>query len=271
MIRTLLCFQQDTSTSVEILHLSANETFGKFKGKHLSSDKVDFSDRLRPSDKKKGYISWSGDFELAARGETETPLQKYQRLNCEVRELVEELEEAKKAKETNEGELAKVAMRVSGLQEELVSLKLEEVLGSEAIKSMQDPGSATAEKLLAHLERLKLGSSSSKDGSKNSQAETKKTEAAAKLDAKEITAKFDKRLEALEKALGANPEAMVRSYSQTMNLIIKFFLIHSLLWPWRRLRRAWLAPFQSSVLELHFWSLQSWTTLRVVWQRCNPR
>ena len=30
------------------------------------------------------YVCWSGDFELAGAGDEETPLQKYQRLNCEV-------------------------------------------------------------------------------------------------------------------------------------------------------------------------------------------
>ena len=42
---------QDQSDSVETLHISANEAFGKFKGKNLDSDNVDFSDRIRKSKK----------------------------------------------------------------------------------------------------------------------------------------------------------------------------------------------------------------------------
>ncbi len=64
------------------------------------------------------YICWSGDFELAGPGETETPLQKYHRLNFEVRELMEELEESqKKTSGASEGlsgvgALASVAAKV---------------------------------------------------------------------------------------------------------------------------------------------------------------
>ena len=202
---------------METLHVSANEAFGKFKGKHLSSENVDFSDRLRPSTKKKGYIAWSGEFELAAQGESETPLQKYQRLNCEVRELLEELETAKKADRAKEGDLTNTAKKVSGLQEELAKLKLEEALGSEAIKDLQDPSNAANAKLMAHLERLKKGpkkadgSAKSTDATKGDQVtyELMMKPEASKLEAKEMVAKFDKRLEALEKALGATPEALV--------------------------------------------------------------
>ena len=41
------------------------------------------------------YIAWTGDFELAGKDETETPEQKYQRLNCEVRQLLDDLEQLK--------------------------------------------------------------------------------------------------------------------------------------------------------------------------------
>ena len=40
------------------------------------------------------YIAWSGEFELVPGGEggeRETPMQKYQRLNCEVRELLDDI------------------------------------------------------------------------------------------------------------------------------------------------------------------------------------
>ena len=52
------------------------------------------------------YIAWSGEFELAGgedRGE-ETPLQKYQRLNCEVKELIETLENLKTSGDDKAGD-----------------------------------------------------------------------------------------------------------------------------------------------------------------------
>ncbi len=41
------------------------------------------------------YVCWSGEYEICAPGEEETVLQKYQRLNCEVRELAEAVEDAR--------------------------------------------------------------------------------------------------------------------------------------------------------------------------------
>jgi len=40
-------------------------------------------------------ISRFGDWELVGEGEKETPLQKFQRLQCEVKELYEEVNELK--------------------------------------------------------------------------------------------------------------------------------------------------------------------------------
>jgi len=40
-------------------------------------------------------ISRFGDWELVGEGEKETPLQKFQRLQCEVKELFEEVNELK--------------------------------------------------------------------------------------------------------------------------------------------------------------------------------
>ena len=74
-----------TSDSVETIHITANEAFGKFKSKNIEADNIDFSDRIRRS-KRHGYITWSGEYQSNTGSQVkETPLQKYQRLNCEVR------------------------------------------------------------------------------------------------------------------------------------------------------------------------------------------
>ena len=52
-IPTHLLFQiEESSDSVETLHISANEAFGKFKGKNLDTANVDFSDKIRKSKQK---------------------------------------------------------------------------------------------------------------------------------------------------------------------------------------------------------------------------
>lgn len=42
----LTCFTQDENDSVELLNYNASEEFNKFKGKHVGSKGVDFSDRI---------------------------------------------------------------------------------------------------------------------------------------------------------------------------------------------------------------------------------
>ena len=127
----------------------------------MDASGVDFSDRLRRSTNKKGYACWSGDYEICGPGEEETPLQKYQRLNCEVRELMESLDDARKAEEkarTSGGDsgekskgggssLSSVAAKVSGLQDELAAIRLEETLGPDALKRLQDPQVRLANRL----------------------------------------------------------------------------------------------------------------------------
>ena len=43
---------EESSDAVETLHISANEAFGKFKGKQLDTANVDFSDKIRKSKQK---------------------------------------------------------------------------------------------------------------------------------------------------------------------------------------------------------------------------
>jgi len=50
------------------------------------------------------YVAWSGEFELVPGdgSEVETPLQKYQRLNCEVRELLDDIQVLTQEKKKDE-------------------------------------------------------------------------------------------------------------------------------------------------------------------------
>merc|ERR1711962_289711 len=91
-----LCIQRSSERERGERQRQRNIAHAKFKGKQLDTENVDFSDKIRRS-KQKGYIAWTGDFELAGEGEKETLEQKYQRLNCDVRQLMDELENLKES------------------------------------------------------------------------------------------------------------------------------------------------------------------------------
>ena len=187
---------------------------------------MDFSDRLRGGKQRLGYVCWSGELELAGQGEQETPLQKYQRLNCEVRELQEELASAKDASESEQGDkkaLSSVAVKVTSLQDELSKLKLEEALGSHLLKDLKDPQGSANAKLLSHLDQLKATKGDSKsapdsagDGKQVTYELLMRPED-SKLATQEKIAAFDKRLEGIEKALGIKNDGMSNLSLETSN------------------------------------------------------
>jgi len=212
----------DASDVVETLHITASEAFGKFKSKQLDSSNLDFSDTIRRS-KRHGYIAWSGDYEVVgegAREEPETVVQKYQRLNCEVRELLDQVDKAKDNDDhqgaTKPGQsLAAIALQTSQLQDTLANLKLEETLGSEMIKRLDDPSGATKEKLLLQLEALKNVAGGGKQRSSAATAdgcpvtyELMMKPETSKLDEQKRMAELDKRLEHLEKLVAFSPDKM---------------------------------------------------------------
>lgn len=169
----------------------------------------------------KRYLAWSGDIEVYNRGYDETPLQKYQRLNCEVRELIEELETAKEEdKEKKEqANLSDLVGRVTGLSQELTSLNLEDRIGSDMLASLKDPEGTASAKLLAQLQALQSGPTSGQTSKTDGEAGLGGNESViyellmkpdtAKLEHLKRISQLDRRLEALEKAIGVNPERMV--------------------------------------------------------------
>jgi len=209
---------EESSDAVETLHISANEAFGKFKGKNLDTANVDFSDKIRKS-KQKGYIAWTGDFELAGKDETETPEQKYQRLNCEVRQLLDDLDQLKEsgAEKVGNQSLIGLAKQTASLQDQLAGLKLEEYLGSEPVKDLQDPSGTTKIKLLTQIEQLKAsraaGSADNKTANVNSDDNQVMYELmmkpdTSKMEERKKMALFECRLESLEKVLGPSQQKL---------------------------------------------------------------
>ncbi len=202
--------------------MSTTEAFGKFKGKHLDSSNVDFSDKIRRSNKKQGYVSWTrGEYELAGEGEAETVEQKFQRLNVEVKHLLDELDELKEKSDKSKDEkasLVSLAKQTTMLQDQLATMKLEEVLGSEPVQDLQDPRGAAKAKLLSQLEQLKTERKPAPDAAKESKGSKDdvlyelmmKPSTSAMEDQKRL-AVFESRLEALEKVLGSGDKMSVLS------------------------------------------------------------
>ncbi|XP_074785595.1 dynactin subunit 2-like isoform X3 [Athene noctua] len=147
-----------TSTSVEHLIINPNAAYEKFRGKHLSTKGVDFSDRINKP-RTTGYES--GEYEILGEGlgAKETPQQRYQRLQHEVQELVREVEQiqstVKEAAAAEELTPMALARQVEGLKQQLVSSHLEKLLGPAAAVDFADPEGALAKRLLQQLEVAK--------------------------------------------------------------------------------------------------------------------
>nr|CAD7198311.1 unnamed protein product [Timema douglasi] len=211
---------QEESDSIERLHISASEAFSKFKGKLLDAGVVDFSDRLSKA-RHTGYDARSGDWELIGEGEKETPRHKLQRLQCEMRELCEELahrkESVKDEKSQDQKEMVFLANQLEQAEKQLADIKLEEILGTELVANLADPQEAQLKKALSLIEDLKRGGDNFGDA-KN----------VAVLDQKEITfqlnyrpeharfsqttrlAELEQRLHKMEAVLGMEPQKLTR-------------------------------------------------------------
>jgi len=150
----MLGHSDESTDSIETLHISANEAFGRFKGTYIDSSSVDFSDKLRNTTRKGYSVVWSGE---AVKEEEESPMKKYQRLNCEVRELLDEISSAKANHDSGVADLTleNMTVQLGIMHKQLVELRLEDVLGEEIIHTMTDPQAAARKKLLSQLEELK--------------------------------------------------------------------------------------------------------------------
>jgi len=159
--QVLLFGGDESADSVETMHISATDAFNKFKFAHIDGSSVDFSDRLRIS-RRKGYtIVWSG--EEAKEGEEETPVKKYQRLNAEIRELLDDIGNAKKSDsaENDSRTLETINGQVEILHKQLLQMRLEDIIGKETVDNLVDPQAAARQKLLAQLSSLKPSSNTS--------------------------------------------------------------------------------------------------------------
>ncbi|XP_044732030.1 dynactin subunit 2 [Chrysoperla carnea] len=219
-------FFEEENDSIERLHISASEAYNKFKGKYLNAKQVDFSEKLSRRTRT-GYDARSGDWELVGEGEQETPLQKYQRLKCEIHDLLEEINKLKEsAKDDSQIESLPTVKQVEQSDALLRELRLEETLGKEVITNLSDPQGTQLKKLLTLLEQFKKSgsettpeSTTAKKGDANLNAVTYKLEyrpEQAKLAQSIRIGELEHRLHKLETVLGTESDKVGR-LSQATN------------------------------------------------------
>lgn len=219
-------FFEDEKDPVERLHISATEAFNKFKDKSLEGKAVDFSDRISRRSRT-GYDARSGDWELVPEGQKETALQKYQRLQCEMKELLEEVSELKDAKDENKEEVASCLVtgeQVDRALKQLYDLKLEETLGTDIVGNLVDPQGNQINKLLTQLENFKHQTlSPQKPGEKGTSAaesdsivyQLQYRPEQTKLAQTTRLSELEHRLHKLESILGATSEKLARLSTDT--------------------------------------------------------
>ncbi|XP_056647582.1 dynactin subunit 2 [Diorhabda sublineata] len=147
-------FFEEENDPIERIHLSSNEAFNKFKGKYLGSENVDFSNKISKKNRI-GYDARSGDWELVGPGENETLIQKYNRLQCELKEVLEEVNKLKNGKKEESENCLVSSQKVEQALKQLADLKLENTLGEELIQKISDPQGVQIKKLLSQLEQFK--------------------------------------------------------------------------------------------------------------------
>ncbi|XP_014293885.1 dynactin subunit 2 isoform X2 [Halyomorpha halys] len=226
-------FQEEDCDAIEQCHISANDAFSRFKGKFLSSENVDFSDKLTRKPPK-GYNARSGEWELVASGDKETPIQRYQRLKCEMKELIEEISVIKE-EESKDVNKANMVAHVDSMLRELESLKLEKYLGPSVVNQLADPQGAQIKKLILQLERLSgLGMTSPESTSAATtpgvpteiRYELKSNPSLAALNHAARVADLEARVSKLQSLVSASPSAIISELyelvktTEEMSLII---------------------------------------------------
>lgn len=147
------------SEDIERVTVDKKEAFNKFKGKYLDSDSTDFSGTVGKL-KMRGYET-RGEYEIIGdRSSTkESPGQKYQRLQVEMKELAEEMEkmkdDAKNIEQQNKLSPASLAQEVKHLQQQLQSWQLDTLIGSEFATGSTFPQGTVQKKLQHQLESYK--------------------------------------------------------------------------------------------------------------------
>ncbi|KAK2514497.1 hypothetical protein Q9966_015738 [Columba livia] len=178
-----------SSTSVEHLIINPNAAYEKFKDKRLGTEGLGelgagargrrvtevappgrsraercgvllFSQISRmASARRGGRAAGLGSATCSGGGAQESPQQRYQRLQLEVQELLQEVQRGVGAAQEPAGEqqpvAAALARQVDALRQQLLSGRLQQLLGPSAAVDFADPEGALAKRLLQQLEVAK--------------------------------------------------------------------------------------------------------------------
>lgn len=179
---------------------------------------MDFSERISKKIRT-GYDARSGEWELMGEGDNETPLQKYQRLQCEMKELLEEVTKIQSEKKGEEANCLVTGQQVEQALKKLTDLKLEETLGTDIVSSLSDPQGAQIKKLLSQLEQFKASAhekpeSQTQEGSGIVYQLNYRPDQVKLAQTARIT-ELESRLHRLESVLGASDEKLARLSSAT--------------------------------------------------------
>lgn len=195
-------FEETENECIERLHISTKDSYNKFKGKYLTGN-VDFSDRVGRKIRS-GYDARSGCWELAAEGEKESPIEKCRRLQCEMNELMQDIADlntdATVSKEEKESYEA-IAMVVNSAKKVLSSLRLEQVLGKEAVVAASDQ---EVKKLFSQVDEYKKTIGGSVVLPPTVASTVNELEYTTRI------AELENRLHQLEAVVGAQPEKLSR-------------------------------------------------------------
>lgn len=192
-------YEETESENIERLHISTKDAYNKFKGKYLTGY-VDFSDRISRR-LRSGYDARSGMYEYGTEdGEKETPVQKCRRLQLEMDELMQELNDlntdstvSKENKQCYEA----IGNVVNNAKKVLSNLRLEQVLGSEATSATSD---AEMKKLLTQIDEFK----------KSGAITTLPVKSASELITTTRIAELENQLHEIESVIGVEPEKLTR-------------------------------------------------------------
>ncbi|XP_029833160.2 dynactin subunit 2 [Ixodes scapularis] len=207
----------DQSDSVSTLTISATDAYDKFKGCLVDASSVDFTEGIS-TPRKKGYNVLSGEWEMAGDKEPENVQQKYQRLQFEVKELLNEVEALKTGAQQGDQSLSTLANPTCLLeqahlvQKMLLGLDLDRTLGSDTLLSLTDPQGALRKTLESQLERLRQGPAPA------TPAAPQKAAAEPALDPVQATVKIaslEERLKKLENLVGTDSQRLSMLTSHT--------------------------------------------------------
>jgi len=219
---------EEGNECVEKIPFNSNEAFSKFKGKSLDATNLDFSDRVSSS-RRTGYDANQTVYEMAGEPrQQETPQQRYQRLQHEMRELVEDVNKIKE-NVSSDGSMespVNLTRQVEYLQQQLSDLQLDQMLGPGTGQlNLADPQAALHKRLLTELDSYTPPAAA--DGKAGKVADAGNTSSVtyqlyyrpeqAKFSSNARMAELEQRLERIEAVIGTQPEKLSTLTAETNN------------------------------------------------------